>query len=384
MSDLRVLFVDLATQHAQERDVLQEELARVMEEGQWVGGRQVGEFETAIASYCGAAHAISVGSGTDALVLSMRALDIGPGDEVITPPNSFVASTAAIVQVGATPVFVDVQEDQNLDPSKVEAAITSRTRAIMPVHLTGRMSAMGDLLELARRHDLRVIEDAAQAVGSRLGARHAGTLGDMGCFSAHPLKNLNGMGDGGYVLTDDGALAERLGRLRNNGLLDRNTVVEWGTVSRLDSLQATVLRHRLQRLDAVIEARRQNAAAYRDLLDLERVFHPGCESDQFNSFHTFVVQVERRDALQAFLTERGVGTSIHYPIPIHLQPAARSLGYVRGDFPVTERQSERILSLPIHQFLQRRDIEYVVSCIHQFLQQDSSRPGAVRGEAQAP
>ncbi|HET6584542.1 MAG TPA: DegT/DnrJ/EryC1/StrS family aminotransferase [Nannocystaceae bacterium] len=359
-------YVDLAAQYARERDVLERLVGAALSEGQWVGGAQVEQLERKVSARLGARHTIAVASGTDALILAMKALDIGAGDEVITPPNSFVASTAAIVHVGARPVFADVLADQTIDPAAVERAITPRTRAIMPVHLTGRTCRMNALGELARAHGLRIVEDAAQAFGSRFGERATGTLGDVGCFSAHPLKNLNAMGDAGFVVTADDDVAARIRRLRNNGLADRNTVVEWGTVSRLDTVQAVVLAHRLDGIDEVVARRRANAARYRSLLDPTLVFHPEPIADQLDSFHTFVVQVDRRDELQRWLADRGIGTSIHYPVPIHLQPAARDLGHHHGDFPATERQATRILSLPIHQFLTDADITRVVASIHEF------------------
>lgn len=360
-------YVDLAAQFAAERSVLEGRIGAVLSEGQWIGGGPVDALERRISERLGVAHTIAVGSGTDALVLAMRALGIGAGDEVITPPNSFVASAAAIVQVGATPVFADVLDDQTIDPAAIDRAITPRTRAIMPVHLTGRTCRMAEILTIARACGLRVVEDAAQAFGSRQGGVATGTFGDVGCFSAHPLKNLNAMGDAGFVTTADHELAARIRRLRNHGLADRNTVLEWGTVSRLDTLQAVILDHRLDGLDDVIVARRANAARYRALLDPALVFYPASAPDDFDTFHTFVVQVDRRDALQRWLADRGIGTSIHYPIPIHLQPAAASLGYHAGDFPIAEGQAARILSLPIHQFLDDDDITRVVASIHEFL-----------------
>jgi dTDP-4-amino-4,6-dideoxygalactose transaminase len=361
-----VPYVDLAAQFAAERAQLERTIVSTLSEGQWISGAAVEQFERHAAAVLGVSEVIGVGSGTDALVLSMRAMDIGPGDEVITPPNSFVASTASIVQVGATPVFADVLPDQSIDPAAIRRAITPRTRAIMPVHLTGRMVEMHAVMDIAREHGLRVIEDAAQAFGSRLHDRSAGTFGDVGCFSAHPLKNLNAAGDAGFVATADPELAARLRRLRNNGLVDRNTVAEWGTVSRLDTVQAVILEHRLGAIDEVIAKRRHNAARYRAGLDPEHVFHPACEPGQYNSFHTFVVQVDRRDALQRHLADHGIGTSIHYPIPIHLQPAAKALGHGPGSFPCVEHQAARILSLPIHQFLTDDDIDRVVAVTNGF------------------
>jgi dTDP-4-amino-4,6-dideoxygalactose transaminase len=363
----RVPYVALAAQYEAEASSLLPRLERVLASGSWVGGEQVEAFEKAIARRLGVAHAVALNSGTDALWLGLRALGIGPGDEVITPPNSFIATTAAIVLAGATPVFADVLPDQNVDPRAVARAVTPRTRAILPVHLTGRVAPMRELLEVAARHELLVVEDAAQAVGAKLGDRHAGTFGQIGCFSAHPLKNLNAAGDAGFVVTDRADVAERLRRLRNHGLVDRDTALEWGTVSRLDPLQAAVLLHRLEGLDEVVRVRRANAALYAEgLAGLSPVFVPRDAPDSFSVFHTFVVQVERRDALAAFLRERGVETAVHYRRPIHLQPAAAALGHAEGSLPVAEAQAARILSLPIHQQLRALDVAYVCDCIREF------------------
>jgi dTDP-4-amino-4,6-dideoxygalactose transaminase len=363
----QVPYVALERQFAGESAAMLARLQRTLASGQWVAGPEVAELEARLAARLGARECIAVGSGTDALILSLRALGVGPGDEVITAPNSFIATASAIVQVGATPVFADVLPDQNIDPACVAAAITPRTRVILPVHLSGRTAAMPEILELARRHDLRVVEDAAQAIDARRNGKAAGTFGDLGCFSCHPLKNLNAAGDAGFILADDAELAQRLRRLRSNGLVDRETALEWGVVSRLDSLQAAVLLERLPALDGVTEARRCNAQRYRELLDgIPQLFLPPCRPEEHNVFHTFVIQVDRRDELQAFLRERGIGTAIHYKIPIHLQPAARALGYAPGAFPVVERQATRILSLPVHQFLTEADVVYVAAHVREF------------------
>lgn len=362
----RVRYVDFPAQYAEEKEDILALVDDVFGAGAFVGGEHIGRFEEQIADYVGVKHAIALNSGTDALILVMKGYGIGPGDEVITPPNSFVASTAAIVAVGATPVFVDVQPDQNIDAGGIEAAISPETRAIMPVHLTGRVCEMDRIMEIAEHNDLKVIEDAAQSFGSRYQDKMSGAIGHAGCFSAHPLKNLNAAGDAGFVTTDDDDLAARLRLLRNHGLKDRETVVEWGTVSRLDNLQAGLLAMRLGRTAGVIEKRRANAALYRELLAGTDVFIPPCREPEFNTFHTFVVQVDRRDELCAFLAERGIETAVHYPVPIHLQPAAASLGFEEGDFPVTESQAARIVSLPVHQFLSEDDVRYVASTIEAF------------------
>lgn len=364
----QITYVDIAAQWRDERKDLSPIIDRVLAAGHYVGGAEVELFEESAKEFFGSKYAIGLNSGTDALVCSLSAVGVRPGDEVITPPNSFVASTAAITHIGARPVFVDVKPDQNLDDSLIEKVISSKTRAIMPVHLTGRMASMEVIKEVAERYRLPIIEDAAQSAGSRLKGRLAGTWGTVGCFSAHPLKNLNACGDAGFLVTDDEDIAENIRSMRNHGLVDRNTVQKFGFVSRLDSIQAAILRYRLSRLVEVIEKRRANAELYRDLLEKSFVFHPGEEADQFNSWHTFVIQVDRRDELRDFLAGRGIETAIHYPIPIHLQPAAREFGYQKGDFPNTEHQAARILTLPIHQYLVSEDIQLIAAAVNTFFE----------------
>lgn len=361
-----VPFLNFPAQFDEERDELTAAVMRVLQKGDFVGGAEIEAFEHDVAAYTGAKHAIALNSGTDALLYALSALGIGRGDEVITPSNSFVASTSAIVHVGATPVFADVLDDLMIDPAAVEAAITPRTKAIMPVHLTGRVAAMGELTRIARAHGLAIIEDAAQAFGSMCDGRFAGTIGTAGAFSAHPLKNLNAAGDAGFVLTADDAVAARVRGMRNHGFRDRDTAVQFGFVSRMDTLQAAILRMRLPRVAGVIARRRANAARYDAQLDRAHTFVAADAAGVFNTYHLYVVQVDRRDELQAFLAARGIATKIHYPVPIHLQPAAESLGYKRGSLPVTERQAERILSLPVNQFLAAEDIAYVAAAINEF------------------
>ncbi|WP_323798062.1 DegT/DnrJ/EryC1/StrS family aminotransferase [Nisaea sp.] len=360
-------YVDIGAQFAQERDELMPVIEEILRSGMYVGGPWNDKLEEALAERCGTKHAIALNSGTDALILSLAALGIGRGDEVITPPNSFVASTAVIAHVGATPIFADVLPDQNIDPAEIEKKITPKTKAIMPVHLTGRVSDMGPIREIADRHGLAIIEDAAQSIGSLYDGRPSGSLGDAGCFSAHPLKNLNACGDAGFLTTDRDDIAEFARLYRNHGLVDRNTVARFGSVSRMDQIQAAILHFRLGKMDDLIERRRKNAALYRELLDPSLAFSPPCRDVEFNSFHTFVIQVNRRDDLQAHLSSLGIGTAIHYPVPIHLQPAAAYLGHAAGDFPVTELQSQRIITLPIHQNLTEAEIHRVANAVNSFL-----------------
>lgn len=366
-----VPYVNFPAQYAAERDDLHAIFERVFRKGEFVGGVEVDAFERQAAEYLGARHCIALNSGTDALILALEAAGVGPGDEVVTAPNSFVASAAAIVKAGAKPVFADVLPDQSLDPEAVAEAIGPRTRAIMPVHLTGRVAPMAPLLELAAARGLVIVEDAAQAFGSKLDGRMAGTIGHVGCFSTHPLKNLNAAGDGGLLATDDDAIDARVRRLRSHGMVDRNTVAEWGLVSRMDVLQAAILRYRLKLLPQVIERRRRNARLYRELLDQAHVQVPPDRKAEFNTWHTFVIQVDRRDELQAWLAGQGVGTAIHYPTPIHLQPAARGLGYRKGDFPAAEAQADRILTLPVHQFLGDDDVAFVADRVNAFFREQA-------------
>lgn len=362
----QVPYVDFQAQYAEERDAIHACVDRVFTRADFVSGSAVAELEASLAERCGTAHAVALGSGTDALIFALKSLGVGPGDEVITAPNSFVASASCIVHVGARPVFVDVLDDQNMDSGKIEGAITPRTKAIIPVHLTGRIAEMEAINAVAAKHGLFVIEDAAQSISSRYRGRAAGALGHIGCFSTHPLKNLGAAGDGGFLTTGDGDIAARIRRLRNHGMLDRDTVAEWGYVSRMDTLQAAILNVRLGRLDALIAKRRANAERYRALLDPAFVFIPPARAHAFDTFHTFVVQVDHRDALRAYLLAQGIETFIHYPRPIHLQPAAKELGYGPGAFPVTERQAGRILSLPINQYLTPGQIETVAAAVNAF------------------
>lgn len=368
MESPKVKYVSLDEQWAQERPELLDRIDKVLASGNYVGGEVVEEFEEKVARACGTKHAVALNSGTDALVCSMHALGIGRGDEVITVPNSFVASTATIVHVGATPVFVDVLEDQSMDVNKIEEVITSKTKAILPVHLTGRMTNMAEITRIAKKHNLMVVEDCAQSIGSKFDGKLSGAWGDVGCFSAHPLKNLNACGDGGFVTTNDNNLAEKIKLMRSHGLQDRNTVLSFGYVSRLDVIQAAILIYRLEKLEDVIRRRRENAADYINILKPKHIFWPAQNKRYFDTFHTFVIQVDRREELITYLGQKGVQTAIHYPVPIHLQPAAKNLGYSRGDFPITEKQSERILTLPINQFLKTAQISYISEQINSFFE----------------
>ncbi len=361
-----IRYVDMAAQFTEQRDEIMARVEAVLAEGKLVGGPDIEILEQEIAEFCGVAHVVALNSGTDALALGMAALGIGEGDEVILPPNSFIASAAAVATIGAVPMFADVCDDQNIDPEKVEAAVTPRTKAIMPVHLTGRIADMAPLLDVTERHGLLVVEDASQSFGSRYEGRLAGSFGDVGCFSAHPLKNFNAVGDSGFLTTDDGEVAEKVAKMRNHGLVGKGLSESFGYVSRMDTLQAAILRYKLEVLPGVIERRRSYAALYREYLDPEHVFMAPERDVEFNTYHTFVIQVDRRDELKAYLAEKQIGSAIHYPLPIHLQPAAHHLGHKAGDFPVVERQAGRILSLPVHQTLGENDLRRVAAAVNGF------------------
>jgi len=360
-----VPFVALGRQFEAHEEHLVEIFRKVGRSGAYVMGPQVAEFEEAAAKAGGAGYAVALANGTDALILALRALGIGRGDEVITAPNSFIASAGAIAAVGATIRFADVNEDLNIDPEAVSRAITGRTRAIIPVHLTGRPARMTELNALAKARGLFVIEDAAQAIGAELEGRRVGGLGDIGCFSLHPLKNLHVYGDGGFVTTNDEGLAARIRLLRNHGLRDRDHCVEWSINSRLDTLQAAVATYKLALLDKWTRRFRSIAQAYRaGLQDCVEV--PVDRDGEYAVYHNFVVLTDHRRELMAHLAALGIETKVHYPILLHLQEAARLLGYKSGDFPVAERTAQRMMSLPIYPELSSDEIEYVIDGIRSF------------------
>ena len=340
-------------------------ISDVLLHGMYVLGNEVREFEQMFADYCQVKYAVGLNSGTDALILAMKALGIGKGDEVITVPNSFLATASSIVLAGAKPVFVDVRDDYNMDPELIEPAITERTKAILPVHLTGRPADMTPIIEIAQKHNLYVIEDCAQAIGAEYNGKRVGGFGDIGCFSLHPLKNLNALGDGGVITTDQEETYEYLLKARNHGLRTRDECGFWSYNSRLDTIQAAALKVKMKYLDEWTEKRRANAAFYREhLKDVVKV--PIEKEYEKSVYHTFVVCAERRDELKEFLSSKGIDTKIHYPIPIHLQKAAEHLEYKKGDFPEAEKQTGEILSLPVYPELTDEQLYLVVSEINRF------------------
>lgn len=362
-------YVDLAAAHRPLKEALLAAVAQVIDSGQFVLGPQVAAFEVAMAKMCGTRFAVSVNSGTDALALSLRAMGIGTGDEVITAPNSFVASASCIAICGATPVFADVGDDYLIDPAAIEKAITPRTKAIVPVHLTGAACDMTAINKIANAHHLVVVEDAAQAILAEHQGRRVGSLSHAGCFSLHPLKTLNACGDGGVITTNDGALVDKLKKLRNLGLRSREQCEDWCSNSRLDTMQAAMLLVKLDHLERWTQKRIDHAAYYqKQLATTSQITCPMTPSGHRNVYHTFVVQAQQRDALQQHLASCGVQTAVHYPIPIHLQDVAKYLGHGVGSFPKAEAQAHQILSLPIHPELSSEQLAHVVSSITAFYQ----------------
>ena len=363
---MNIKYVDLQKDYQLNKKKLLNIIDKSLATGEWVGGKEIDFFEKNIASYTKSNYAVSLNSGTDALTLSLHLLGVKRGDEVITTPNSFIASTAVITHLGAKPVFVDVLDDQNINPDLIKEKITKKTKVILPVHLTGRMSNMIEIMKIAKEYDLKVVEDAAQAIGSKLNNKHAGTYGDFGCFSAHPLKNLNALGDSGYLVTSNKKYADRAKKLINHGMKKRGVVEEFGFVSRMDNLQAAILNFKLKSLDKLIKTRRNNAKLYNQLINNKYIEIPKQDKKYFDTYHTYVIKVDKRDKLKKFLEKNGISTSIHYPTPIHLQPAAKKLGLKLGEFPNTERQSERILTLPINQYLKKDEIKFISKMVNKF------------------
>ncbi len=344
-------------------------ISRLVRSGDYTLGKPMQEFEEAFAAILGARYAVGVNSGTDALFLALKAVGVGQGDEVITAPNTFIATVGAIVAAGARPVFVDIaHNDYVIDHALIERAITPRTKAIMPVHYAGHPADMPAILALADKHGLSVIEDACQAISAAIGGRCVGTFGTAGGFSLHPLKNLNVWGDGGVIVTNSDTMHEKLVLLRNHGLKNRDEVVIFGYNSRLDSLQAIVGKHLIRDMEGITATRIRWADKIdRALSDLAPfITIPERKPDRRYVYHLYMLMVQDRDTLLAHLVEHGIEAKVHYPIPVHLQEAAAYLGYRKGDFPETERQAGEIITLPVHQHLTEEQVDYMIETIRGF------------------
>ncbi|MBN3039008.1 MAG: DegT/DnrJ/EryC1/StrS family aminotransferase [Candidatus Omnitrophica bacterium] len=365
-NSLKVPFVDLKTQYQDLRSELEPRLKKTIEDCHFILGESVNSFEKEFADYCGTEYAVSTSSGTAALFLALSSLGIGKGDEVITAANTFIATVLAIHYTGARPVLVDVEENTyNLDINKVKKAINKKTRAIVPVHLYGQPVDMQPLLKLAKRYRLKIVEDACQAHGAEYKGRKTGTFGDVSAFSFYPGKNLGAYGDGGMVVTNSARIKDKMLMLRDYGQKRKYQHLIKGFNARLDTIQAEILRVKLSHLDRWNESRRLSAKKYNFLLNnLDGyVITPSQIPEVKHVWHLYVIRTKKRDVLQRYLKENGIFTGIHYPIPIHLQPAFSDLGYKKGEFPVTEKVAGEILSLPMYPELRDEQIEYVVKKI---------------------
>jgi len=372
---MNVPLLDLRAQFQPLRAEIMAEIQTVCDEQGFVLGPRVVAFEESVTRYIGSRYAIGCASGSDALMLSLMAMGVRAGDEVITVPFTFFATAGVISRLNAKPVFVDIQPDTfNIDPKLIEQAITPRTKAIIPVHLFGQCADMAAINEIAKQKKVRVIEDACQAIGAARQGKRAGILGDTGCFSFFPTKNLGGFGDGGLITTNDRALANSMTMLRVHGSEVRYLHEAIGINSRLDALQAAVLQIKLKYLDLWNEGRRRNAGRYQQLFAqtkyADRVVIPPTAPGNFHVYNQFTVRVPKRDALRSFLKEKGVGTEVYYPLPMHLQNCYRDLGHQKGSFPVSEQAAEEVMSIPIYAELTESQQGYVVDMIAEFYKRD--------------
>lgn len=368
---MKVPLLDLKAQYQPIRKEIMAALESACDDQAFILGARVADLEKDIQGYVGASQAVGVASGSDALLLALMSCGVGPGDEVVTVPYTFFATTGSISRLGAKPVFVDIKPDTfNINPALIESAITPRTKAILPVHLYGQCAEMEPILQIAAKRKIPVIEDAAQAIGATWRSRKAGVLGQVGCFSFFPSKNLGGFGDGGMITTNDQALADRVRMLRVHGSRVKYVHELIGMNSRLDAIQAAVLRVKLKYLEGWTKGRQQNAARYESLFKdaglLDRVTPPAVTAENRHVYNQYVVRVVRRDQLRAFLQEQGVGTEIYYPVPLHLQVCYKDLGYRQGTFPEAERAAEESLALPIYAELTAEQQAYVVETIKKF------------------
>ncbi|MBR1068575.1 dTDP-4-amino-4,6-dideoxygalactose transaminase [Bradyrhizobium japonicum] len=371
---MHIPFVDLKAQYETLKDEIVEAIRGILDSAQFIGGEVVTSFERDFAAYCQVGYARGVASGTDALHLALRALGIRHGDEVITTAHTFIATAAAIVATGARPVFVDIDPDTyTIDPSMIERALTGRTRAIVPVHIFGQPADMGPIKEIARRHALYVVEDAAQAHGAEYQGVRTGALGDVACFSFYPAKNLGAYGDGGAVTTNSAAIAERIELLRDHGRTTHYCHSEVGFNSRLDALQAAVLQIKLRRLDQWNANRRRAAEWYAMELAESGIKTPFVRKGSTHIYHLYVIATNERDAMRNELDEAGVTTGIHYPLPLHLQPAFAHLGYRRGDLPCCEAMAARSLSLPMFPELARDQVRRIAAIARAAAERDGHK-----------
>lgn len=365
---MSIPLLDLKAQYLGIKDEIDQAVLNVLDSAKFILGPEMKALEEEIAAYCGTKYAVAVANGTDALVLTLKAMGIGPGDEVITSPFTFFASAETVAQVGATPVFVDIDPvTLNMDLNQLEDKITSKTKAIIPVHIFGQMVDVERVLEIAARHDLKVIEDAAQAIGAEYRGKRAGSIGHAGTFSFFPTKNLGGYGDGGMIVTSDEHLAAELRMLRFHGCQTKYYHEKLGFNSRLDEIQAAILRVKLKYLDQWNQARRERAAAYDELLAGQPLMVPGKDGQALPIYHLYVIRLPGRDLLLENLKKHGIASGIYYPVPLHLQRAFRYLGYKEGDFPVAEKACSEALAIPCYPELTQVQQAEIVKVIAGFL-----------------
>jgi dTDP-4-amino-4,6-dideoxygalactose transaminase len=365
---MKVPFLDLKRQYSAIKKEMDEAVFSVLSNTQFILGPEVKSLEEKIAAYCGTKFAIGVASGTDALLLSLRACGVKPEDEVITTSFSFFASAGVISRLGANPVFVDIDmETYNINPAQIEKKITPKTKAIMPVHLFGQCADMDPIMDVAKKHNLKVVEDAAQAIGAEYKERKAGAIGDWGCFSFFPSKNLGGAGDGGMVTTDDPEMAEMVRILRVHGSKPKYYHSTIGYNSRLDTLQAAILSVKLKYLDEWTKKRREHAEVYNSAFKDLDMITPKAESFNYHIYNQYTIAVKNRDELRNYLKEKQIGHDTYYPVPLHLQECYKFLGYKKGDLPVSEKKAEEVVSIPIYPELTKEEQEYVISTIKGFV-----------------
>ena len=366
---MKIPYVNLKAQWNIEKKDLLPIIKKVFSDGKYVIGEEIEKFEKNISKVCNTKYAVALNSGTDALTMGLKLLGVKKGDEVITPPNSFISSTTSITHIGAKPIFVDVIKDQNIDASKIEKKITKKTKAIMPVHLSGRSCEMDKINHLSKKFRIPIIEDAAQSIGSKFRGKYVGTFGEVGCFSAHPLKNLNAIGDAGYLVTNNSKIATSARLLRNHGIQNRNQILSFGYVSRMDNLQASILNLRLKKLNEIVKKRRSNANLYfKNLKNIKNLKLPIEKKDEFNTYHTFIIKVKNRDKLKRYLEKKGIGTTIHYPHLIFEQIAYKKrFKKVKIEkYKIAKDLRKKILTLPINQFITSKEIIKICNEIKKF------------------
>jgi dTDP-4-amino-4,6-dideoxygalactose transaminase len=365
---MKVPLLDLKRQYKAIKPEIDQAIQKVLDNTMFIMGAEVKELEEKLAQYCGTRHGIGVASGTDALLLSLRALGVGPGDEVITTTFSFFATAGVISRLGAKPVFVDIQPKSfNIDPNCIEPAISPKTKAIMPVHLYGQIADMDEIMRIASKRNIPVVEDAAQAIGAEYKGRKAGQFGATGCFSFFPSKNLGAYGDGGFIVTNDDGLAELMRKLRVHGSKPKYYHSIVGYNSRLDTLQAAILIVKLKYLPHWHEARRQKADRYTALLkNVSQVAVPFVHEHNYHIYHQYTILAENRDGLKDYLKSREIGFDTYYPVPLHLQECYKNLGYMPGSLPVSERLAQRAISLPVFPEITDEEQEYVANAITEF------------------